>query len=404
MRTCFDILYDVPMKIEEISIKNYRVFKDVQLRDIPNLCVLVGANGTGKSTLFDVFSFLKDSLNLNVSKALMKRGGFPEVVTRGAKGPIEFEIKFREAGGRLATYQLKVGEDRGKGIVESEILKFRRGKTGQPWHFLDFARGKGTAITNEEEYGQEHATAQRVEQTLDAPDILAIKGLGQFQRFRVANDFRKLIENWHISDFHVSDARPSAEEGIAEHLSTRGENLSLVAQYLLQYKPEIFDEILKKMTQRVPGVTSVEAKPTEDGRIVLRFKDDSFKDPFLARWVSDGTIKMFAYLVLLHDPIPSPLLAVEEPENQLYPDLLRELSEEFRGYAERGGQVFVSTHSPDFLNATHLDEIYALSKKDGLTQIVRASDKQLLVDLVAQGDMPGELWRQGLFTVAGCMQ
>jgi predicted ATPase len=94
---------------------------------------------------------------------------------------------------------------------------------------------------------------------------LAIKGLGQFQRFRVANDFRKLIENWHISDFHVSDARPSAEEGVAEHLSSRGDNLSLVAQYLLQYEPELFKDILLKMTQRVPGVTSVEAKPTEDG-------------------------------------------------------------------------------------------------------------------------------------------
>lgn len=385
------------MKIEEISIKNYRLFKDAQLKHIPDFCVLVGANGTGKSTLFDVFSFLKDALTLNVSKALLKRGGFSEVVTRGSSGPIEIELKFRETGGRLATYYLKVGHQNGKGVVESEVLKFRRGQRGKPWHFLDFTRGKGSAITNEEEYGQEHATAEREEQTLDAPDILAIKGLGQFQRFRVANDFRKLIENWHISDFHVSDARPSAEEGIAEHLSSKGDNLSLVAQYLLQYQPEVFKQVLDKMAQRVPGVTSVEAKPTEDGRIVLRFKDESFKDPFLARSVSDGTIKMFAYLVLLHDPTPFPLLAVEEPENQLYPELLGELCEEFRAYAERGGQVFVSTHSPDFLNAVQLEEIYALSKHNGVTKIVHSSDQKLLRDLVNEGDLPGTLWRQGLF-------
>jgi predicted ATPase len=385
------------MKIEEISIKNYRLFRDIQLKNIPDFCVLVGANGTGKSTLFDVFSFLKDALNLNVSKALLKRGGFPEVVTRGSEGPIEIEVKFRESGGRLATYYLKVGHEKGKGIVESEILKFRRGQRGAPWHFLDFARGKGSAIINEDEYGLEHATAEREEQALDAPDILAIKGLGQFRRFRVANDFRKLIENWHISDFHVSDARPSVEEGIAEHLSNRGDNLSLVAQYLLQYQPEIFSEILAKMKARVPGVSSVEAKPTEDGRIVLRFQDQSFKDPFLARSVSDGTIKMFAYLVLLHDPTPFQLLAVEEPENQLYPDLLGELCEEFRAYAQRGGQVFVSTHSPDFLNAVQLEEIYALSKQKGITRVVKASESRLLVSLVNEGDQPGTLWRQGLF-------
>lgn len=385
------------MKIEEITIKNYRLFKDVKMRDIPDFCVLVGANGTGKSTLFDVFSFLKDSLNLNVSKALLKRGGFREVVTRGVDEAIEIEVKFREAGGRLATYYLKVGSEKGKGVVEREILKFRRGQRGAPWHFLDFERGRGSAITNEEEYGLEHVKQEREEQALDAPDILAIKGLGQFQRFKVVNDFRKLIENWHISDFHVTDARPSAEEGIAEHLSTRGDNLSLVAQYLHQYQPEIFERILDKMAKRVPGVASVEAKPTEDGRIVLRFRDQSFRDPFLARSVSDGTIKMFAYLVLLHDPIPFQLLAVEEPENQLYPELLVELCEEFRAYAERGGQVFVSSHSPDFLNAVQLSEIYALSKKEGVTTIVRACESDQLSALVAEGDLPGYLWRQGVF-------
>jgi predicted ATPase len=155
------------------------------------------------------------------------------------------------------------------------------------------------------------------------------------------------------------------------------------------------------MSQRVPGVTRVEAKATEDGRLVLRFQDGSFKDPFIARYVSDGTIKMFAYLVLLYDPRPHPLLAVEEPENQLYPELMHELVEEFRDYARRGGQVFVSTHSPDFLNGARLEEIYWLVKREGFTTIRRASDSENLRSLVEAGDNPGTLWRQGLFEGAG---
>jgi predicted ATPase len=389
------------MKIVEFSIKNYRVFRDAQLRDVPDLCVLVGANGSGKSTLFDVFSFLKDALTMNVSKALMRRGGFSEVVTRGSEGPIEIEVKFRESGGRLATYTLRISSENSKGIVEREVLKFRRGQRGQPWHFLDFTRGKGMAITNEEDYGKEQAQAQREEQTLESQDILAIKGLGQFQRFRIVSEFRRMIENWHISDFHIQDARPSAEEGLSEHLSTQGENLSLVAQFLHDHHPEVFATILQRMKERVPGVQSVEARPTEDGRIVLRFQDGAFKDPFIARYVSDGTIKMFAYLVLLYDPTTFPLLTVEEPENQLYPELLRELCEEFRQYAERGGQVFVSTHSPDFLNAVRLDEIYWLRKREGIAEVCKASESELLRNLVAEGDLPGALWRQGLFEGAG---
>jgi len=389
------------MQIESIEIRNYRLFRDAKLEDLPRMAVVVGANGSGKSTLFDAFSFLKEALTQNAAQAVARRGGFHELVSRGEKGPIGITVKFRESGGRLATYQLDIANEAGRTVVEREILKFRRGQYGQPWHFVDFSRGRGTAITNEAAYGQEGVVVERKEHVLDDPSVLAIKGLGQFKEFRVVAEFRSLIENWHISDFHISDARPSAEAGYAEHLSTRGDNVAQVAQYLYEHHPERFDKVLQVMSERVPGVSRVEAKPTEDGRLVLRFQDGSFKDPFIARYVSDGTIKMFAYLVLLYDPKPHPLLAIEEPENQLYPELLHELVEEFRDYARRGGQVFVSTHSPEFLNGAQLDEVYWLVKQDGFTTVRRASESESLRNLVKQGDLPGTLWKQGLFEGAG---
>jgi len=389
------------MQIESIEIRNYRLFRATELRNLPRLAIVVGANGSGKSTLFDVFSFLKDALTQNVQTAVARRGGFRELVSRGQTGPIAIVVKFRESGGKLATYQLEIAEHEGRPVVHREVLKFRRGQYGQPWHFVDFSRGRGSAITNESAYGQEGVKEERKEHVLDDPSVLAIKGLGQFKEFRVVAEFRGLIENWHVSDFHISDARPSAEAGDAEHLSTRGDNIAQVAQYLYEHHRDRFDRVLRVMSERVPGVSKVEAKETEDGRLVLRFQDGSFKDPFIARYVSDGTIKMFAYLVLLYDPKPHPLLAVEEPENQLYPELLHELVEEFRDYARRGGQVFVSTHSPEFLNGAQLDEIYWLVKQDGFTTVRRASEIELLRNLVAEGDLPGALWKQGLFEGAG---
>lgn len=389
------------MQIEALEIRNYRLFRDAKLAGLPQLTIVVGANGSGKSTLFDVFSFLKEALTQNVATAVARRGGFRELLSRGEVGPIGITVKFRESGGRLATYQLDIADEGGRPVVDREVLKFRRGQYGKPWHFVDFSRGKGNAITNEAAYGQEGVEAERKEHVLDDPSVLAIKGLGQFKEFRVVAEFRSLIENWHISDFHISDARPSVEAGYAEHLSTRGDNIAQVAQFLFENHPDQFDRVLQVMSERVPGVSRVEAKPTEDGRLVLRFQDGSFKDPFIARYVSDGTIKMFAYLVLLYDPKPHPLLAIEEPENQLYPELLLELVEEFRDYARRGGQVFVSTHSPDFLNGAELDEIYWLVKEDGFTTVRRASDSDLLGRLFAEGDRPGALWKQGLFEGAG---
>lgn len=389
------------MQIESIELRNYRLFREAKLTNLPAMAVVVGANGSGKSTLFDAFSFLKEALTQNVAQAVARRGGLHELVSRGETGPIGLTIKFRESGGRLATYQLDIASEVGKPVVDREILKFRRGQKGQPWHFVDFSRGRGTAITNESAYGQEGVVEERKDHVLDDPSVLAIKGLGQFKEFRVVAEFRSLIEHWHISDFHISAARPSADAGYAEHLSTGGDNVAQVALYLYEHHRDRFDQVLRVMSQRVPGVNRVEAKPTEDGRLVLRFQDGSFKDPFIARYVSDGTIKMFAYLVLLYDPRPHPLLAIEEPENQLYPELLHELVEEFRDYARRGGQVFVSTHSPEFLNGVRLDEIYWLVKKNGFTTVRRANEVPTLCNLVKEGDLPGTLWKQGLFEGAG---
>ncbi|MBB1089713.1 AAA family ATPase [Rhodopseudomonas palustris] len=386
------------MQIESIAIENFRVFKNTKLDHLPRLITLVGANGTGKSTLFDVFSFLKDALTQNVSRAVLKRGGFNELVSRGTTGPIKITLKFRESGGRLATYELTINKNsKGMPIVAREILKYRRGQRGKPWHFVDFSNGTGYAIINENRYGDVDAKAERQQYVLDAPDILAIKGLGQFKEFQTVAEFRSLIENWHISDFHINDARQSNDVGYAEHLSTQGDNVAQVAYYLFFSHQEVFNKIIETMARRVPGVTKIEAKPTEDGRLILRFQDGAFQDPFIARFVSDGTIKMFAYLVLLNDPKPFPLLAIEEPENQLFPELLPELAEEFREYARRGGQVFISTHSPDFLNVVKLNEIYFLKKVAGFTQVIRASDSALFNDLIQAGDVPGALWMQGLF-------
>jgi len=392
------------MKLESIKLKNFRAFKEASMQNIPNFCVLVGANGTGKSTVFSIFDFLKNAMSSNVNVALTKLGGsrgFDEVRSRNSKGPIEIELKFRkDKDSPLATYFLQINEKNGRAYVQREFLKYRRGSTGRPWYFLNFSEGRGLAVTNEESILRRsfrEEDLERSEQTLKSNDILAVKGLAQFSNFPIVAALGNMIENWHVSDFHIDRARNEQEAGYAEHLSREGENLSLVLQFLYNNHREVFDRILRIMSRRVPGVTNVEPKTTEEGRILLKFRDGAFEDPFLARYVSDGTIKMLTYLVLLNDPSPHPLLCVEEPENQLYPSLLEELAEEFRSYARKGGQVIVSTHSPDFLNAVQLDEVFWLIKKDGYTSIQRASDNKQISIYMKSGDKMGYLWKQGLF-------
>ena len=383
------------MRLESISLLNYRLFRDAGLASLPPATIVVGANGSGKSTLFDVLGFLKDALSHNVAHAVARRGGFRELVSRGQTGPIAILTSFLERNGNRVSYLLQIAEENDHAIVDHEMLAVVH-ESADPasLRVVDVRRGKGTAAVQSGASDSGWATRKV---NLKDPGALAINGLGQFEEFQTAAKLSALLEGWQVSNFHIQDARASAEAGYAEHISASGDNVAQVARFLYKHHPDRFRRVLDVMRARVPGVRSVEVRPTVDGRLVLRFRDDSFRDPFIARYVSDGTIKMFAYLILLHDPKPHPLLAVEEPENQLYPGLLRELAEEFRDYARRGGQVLVSTHSPEFLNGAKLDEIYWFVKKDGFATVRRASDSELLRDLYAAGDLPGALWKQRLF-------
>jgi len=389
------------MKIVNIHIENYKTLQNVDIKNIGQLAVFLGENGAGKSSLFDVFGFLKQCLTENVRSALQARGGYNEVHTRDTDGDICISFQYLvEEKPPLCTYELRISLDNNQNpIVERELLRYRRTGIkhgGSPWKFIDFSKGTGYAITNEDAEMQNIEDANREKFILDAPDILAIKSLGQMKRFRAAVEFRKLIEDWFVSDFHINAARQTQDISYIEQLSRSGDNLANVTQFLHDKHPERFDKIKQKMKEKIPGINNVESKQTEEGRIFLRFSDGKFKDPFSARFVSDGTIKMFAYLVMLANPNPHKLLCIEEPENQLYPHLLGILAEEFREYASSGGQVFISTHSPDFVNSIEPNELFIIKKNEGVSDIVAVSGNENIVSLYQNGDKLGVLWQEGL--------
>jgi predicted ATPase len=389
------------MKIKKICLKNFKAFKNAVMDNIPEFSVIVGVNGSGKSTLCQLFAFLQESLRTNVNIALNKFGGskgFYEVRSRNATGNIEIEIHFQDIHySGLFIYFLSIGENNGKAFIHLESLKYLLNSSNKFFNLFEFSNGYGYADAVElfEIIGEFNSCPE--EQTLKSNDILAVKGLAQFTRYPGAIFVGGMIENFFLSSFEINNARLEKVSDYAEHLSPNGENLALVTRYLYNNHPDIFSTILKRLSERVAGINKVEATITEDDRVLIRFKEGSFQDPFLARYVSDGTLKMFAYLVLLYDPKPHPFLCIEEPENQLYHKLLWELAEEFRDYALRGGQVIVTTHSPDFLNAAELDEVFWLVKADCYTTIKRAKNNAQLQAYMADGDQMGYLWKQGFF-------
>ena len=383
-----------PARIEYLRVENYRALKEVELKDLTPLTVLLGPNGSGKSTLFDVFSFLSECFQYGLRHAWDRRGRAPQLRTRGADGPIVVELKYRERNDLpLITYHLAIDEGAKGPIVVEEWLHWRRGQRGRPFRFLEYHEGQGRAVSGE----MPDEADQRVEIPLRSPDLIAVNTLGQFAEHPRVAALREFITDWYISYLSIDDARGQPEAGPQSRLSKSGDNLANVVQYLKEQHPERLERIFAVLRQRIPRLETVRADPMPDGRLLLQIKDAPFEQPVFARFASDGTLKMLAYLTLLYDPDPPQFIGIEEPENFVHPRLLPELAEECRAASART-QLLVTTHSPFFINTLRPEEVRVLYRDErGYTQAVRASDILGVPEQVATGTSLGYLWTEGYF-------
>jgi predicted ATPase len=422
-------------QIEKFCIKNYRILRDVVLgpfeefdyrQPLTRLVAVIGKNGSGKSTIFDAFGFLADSLRHGVEEAceMRGRGGFDRLRSPGSTDSIEFLLSYREnPNDSVFHYVLAIDKDKsGRPYVEMECLyegpgdekatffvrseseayawKGMRGAAVQPELSQDHDVGLESpsddvaALLGKMVRSELFARENRVE--LADVRRLGIATLGGLHEHPRIVAFRSFLEGWYLSYFTPTAARALPLAGPQKRLSLAGDNIGNVVQYMEREHPQRFQSILDRVAKKIPGIQKIDTKRTEDGRLLLRFNNQGFIDPFYAQQMSDGTLKLFAYYLLLEDPEPPPFICIEEPENGLYPKLLPELAREFREHAEAGGnapQIFVTTHQPYFVDALTPEEVWILEKgEDGFAKITHASDSPEIRHLVEEGFPLGSLW------------
>lgn len=384
-------------RIESLRIQNYRALRDLTLTNLTPLTVLLGPNGSGKSTVLDAFAFLSECFTVGLRKAWQKRGRFRDLRSLGATGPIVFEISYREREGNppLIVYHLAIDEDEGGPFVTEEWLRWKRGRYGKPFRFLNFRNGEGEVVTGE----MPDANAVRSLQRLTSRELIAVNTLGQLAEHPRVAALRRFISEWYLSYLSAASTRGSPDAGPQERLSVTGDNLANVVQHLEEQHPDELLQILSALARRVPRLESVATDLTTDGRLVLSIKDAPFEAPVLAKYASDGTLKLLAYMLVLYDPTPPQLVGIEEPENFLHPRLLPGLAEECRQAAART-QLFVTTHSPFFVNRLSPEEVRVLYRDEhGYTQAKRASDMPGIPEFMQDGAHLGHLWMENYFSV-----
>lgn len=391
-----------------IRIKNYRALADVAVGQVkyakgdplPPLAAFIGPNGSGKSTFLDAFGFVADCLLEGVEAACDKpaRGGFDRLRTQGSNGPIEFEIFFDDGDpARPIVYQLHVNKKKGvPGVVFETLRQRRQGETrGKPYYFLKLEDGSGKVWAGDAVSGdQESLGAERV----DLADVnrLGITTLGNLSQHPRIVRFRAYVEQWYLSYFVPDAARTIPAVGAQRYLDRVGSNVGNVLQYLQRQHAGQFDRILKDVARAIPGLRKITPEPSKDGRLLLKFDESGFVDPFFQQSMSDGTLKMLAYSVLLADPEPRPFIGIEEPENGLYVELVEHLASQLTAHATsktKPTQILITTHSPYFVDALMPHQVWIIRKdKRGRAEVKCASEVPTIVEMVKQGVPLGSLW------------
>lgn len=394
-------------RILGIRIRRYKALADIRLGkvtpsedsdELPPIACLIGPNGCGKSTLLDAFGFLADCLRENVEAACDKshRGGFHRLRTQGEEGPIEFEILYRQGNNtRPIFYKLMIQEKDGTPYVAQEVLKQARGQAthGKLYTFLNLESGRGRAWSGATSDEGEEAK-ESVPIKLADNRVLAINTLGNLKEHPRINAFAEYIGSWYLSYFVPDLARTLPAAGAQKHLNRTGENLGNYVEYIQRSHPDKLKTVLNRIARRIPGVRTINATRSADNRVLLAFNEKGYEDPFYQPSMSDGTLKMFAYLLMMEDPEPQPFIGIEEPENGLYHKLVERLAEELKTHAvERGVNVLVTTHSPYFVDALQPEQVWLMQKKkNGQTSVKRAADMPAVKAMASEGVPLGSLW------------
>lgn len=365
------------------------------------MVAIIGPSGNGKSTLADAFGFISDCLSTDVESACdaQNRGGYDKLISQGVDGSIHFELYYRETSNTPPiTYELTIDKDKyDRPYVKEERLRQRVQTKGRPLSFLYLTDGKGYAFEGNnggiDDNGQ--ITGDKVDVELNDIRKLGIVTLGAMKQYTRIEKFLAFLRSWYLCYFTPYTARQIQTAAPSPYLNREGSNLNNVAQYMFRENPREFEKILNEIQAKIPNIYKTKPVKLQNGQMVLEFYQKGFETPFFSQRMSDGTLKLFAYYLLLHEKNPRQLVFIEEPENGLYHQYLSDLATEMlknvgTGYSK---QLFITTHSPFFVNALPPNHVWVLEKDyNGFSTAKKASDYEYVNALVEEGAYMGDLW------------
>ena len=363
------------------------------------LNVLIGPNGSGKSNLLEVLALLRASPD-DLPAPIKAMGGVEEWLWKAptvagltnavSAATIDAVVESPPQRKMPVRHVLEITRHGDRFEVADERIENERPQQGFQDTFFFYRYQRGEPVINDpEERGLRRESVKPEKSILSQmkdPERYPILGWLQDQYERI-----RLYRDWTFGP-STQLRRMQSSHGRNDTLNDSANNLTLVLSNIL---PRVEDRFVDALRQLYEGVDGIYAT-VRDGNLLLSLKESGGRLITMAR-LSDGTLRYMTLLSILLHPDPPPLVAIEEPELGLHPDLIPEIAELM---VEASGrmQLVVTTHSRMLVDALtdHPSSVVVCTKENGESQFERLDETHLKQWLKHYGSATlGDLWSSG---------
>lgn len=355
--------------IKKLRVKNFKSLKDVEV-ELGKFNVFIGPNNSGKSNLLDSLVFLAQTASTDLRSVLIQRGGFEHVVFGGTEKIFEISIDFL-LNGEPSSYCLAVNK---QADVEEEKLVV--GGTVA----IDRNGSRQKLLGNDGQIFEQQTTV----------NLSTLYKLGQEKDFPLVRNTNEYLRSWQLYQIVTPEIRKTLPARKCFDLDKNGANVAQVLITLHNERPKLFARIEEILKQGIPEIEELLTPLTTDGQTYVALREKEFEKPFDYYQVSDGTLKLLAYITAITLP-ESGLICFEEPENFIHPELL-ELLVELMKKSEK--QIILTTHSPNYINFVEPEDIRIVERDKGETRISKVKNPRRLREALKEMGL-GELWYSG---------
>jgi len=355
-------------KLNTIRIKNFKAIRDSKPIKFTPLTVLIGNNGSGKSSVIEALETMQSIAVQGIDSAMAPWHGFEHIWNQAASHEINAKSK-------------------------------EQSRLSNPMAFTVNGTHEGKKVKLDIELSLEPSKNKIIVHDNEGKNV----GLSRFGCIPVSN-FTSMADKWQFMKLlpdNMFEPLPQKRTPGNIRLLKDGSNIAEYLQSIRDTDVSAFDGIIETLKYVLPYANDIKPAITTEleKKIYLQLSEKGISSNLPGWLLSTGTVRILALLAVLRHPTPPPLIVIEEIENGLDPRTIHLFVEEIRSFVEEGaGQVLITTHSPYLLDLVPLSSIVTVERDDSGAPIFnRPADHDKLVKW-AEDFTPGKLYTMGSLT------